>query len=104
MYVINEIGHKDKILDLEIPQVPVNLRKYIKIGKKKIPLKRKPKRKVLGYARLSADLMLSMNAIDNLKGQALFGKQKAWERMGLGLVGNGFPTRRIRDGKFVQHF
>ena len=93
MYVMNEIGQKEKILNLKIPQVPVNLRKYLKIGDKKVPLGLKPKKKTLGYAALSVDLIMSMDAIDNLKSQALFGKAKGWKKIGDRLVNNWFSNK-----------
>ncbi|MEE2742768.1 MAG: hypothetical protein VYD54_02605 [Bdellovibrionota bacterium] len=81
-YLIDEVGHKKEILDLKIPQVPVNIRKYINFRNKKIPIGLKPKRKSLGFVKISVDLMLSKSSIDELKSQALFKGPKPWLKAG----------------------
>jgi hypothetical protein len=77
-YIINEVGHKKDILNIKIPKALVNLRKYIKIKNKKIPMGFRPKRKILGFVKLSLDLMMSSSAIKDLKAQALFNSPDRW--------------------------
>lgn len=92
-YIINEIGHKKEISNVKIPKVPVNLGRYILIKDKKIRIGFKPKRKTLGFVKLSLDLMMSSSAIKDLKGQALFNGPDDWINEGEKRVLKWFSNR-----------
>ena len=87
MNMVEKIGFKGKLKDLKIRQAAVDVRKYlqwrgkdVKFKGKKIALSKKSKKKVLGSIKISADLMIGMEAIKELINKAIYRGEK-WKNL-----------------------
>ena len=77
-------GFKKELYRIKISSPNFNMRKYLESKKSLATLKSFTRKKDLGTAKISLDLMLSMNAIQEIKSKALTGnvfKQSAMRRL-----------------------